>query len=79
MRAGDLRPWWAVAALALSGCAAAPPAAPAYPPELMQDCLVGSKLGLSTNAELSDTVAKLAHTLKLCNIDKRKLREWANA
>ena len=49
------------------------------PHELLEDCLVGSKLGLATNQELSDTVAKLAHTLKLCNIDKRKLREWAGA
>jgi len=63
----------ALAAL-LAGCVT-PPRGPA-PSELLQDCLVGSKLGLATNAELSDSVAKLAHTLKLCNIDKRKLREW---
>lgn len=61
-------------AVLASGCAV-PMRGPA-PSELLQDCLVGSKLGLSTNAELSDSVAKLAHTLKLCNIDKRKLREW---
>lgn len=59
----------------LAGCAAAPRGP--VPHELLEDCRVGSKLGLATNAELSDTAAKLAHALKLCNIDKKKLREWA--
>jgi hypothetical protein len=61
----------------LAGCQTLPQRGP-VPTELLQDCLVGSRLGVATNAELSDSVLKLSSALRLCNIDKRKLREWAD-
>lgn len=61
-------------ALLLAGCAGPRGVVPL---ELMDDCLPSKVLRPETNADLSDTVAELASTLKLCNIDKRKLREWA--
>lgn len=61
-----------------SACGTVAPVTRSIPHELLQDCVVGSELRVGTNAELSTTVLKLAHTLKLCNIDKQKLREWAS-
>lgn len=48
-----------------------------YPPSaLLEDCTVGA-LTFSTNKDVAESVAKLADTLKLCNIDKASLRKWA--
>lgn len=64
-----------LAVLAMAGCTTIPRGP--VPTELLQDCLVGSKLGVATNAELSDSVLKLAATLRQCNLDKKGLRQWA--
>lgn len=66
----------ALAALSLAGCVTM---RGPIPTELLQDCLVGSELKVATNAELSDTAAKLAATLRQCNLDKKGLREWAGS
>lgn len=67
---------WPLVAFAavLAGCTAT--ARGPVPSELLEDCLPTATLRTETNADLSNSVAELAKTLKLCNIDKRKLREW---
>ena len=61
----------------LTACSTVQPPRLSIPHELLEDCRVGSELKVGTNGELSESLMKLANTLKLCNIDKQKLREWA--
>lgn len=59
----------------LAGCVTAPVKL-TPPSELLEDCRAGS-LSFKTNEEVSLSAAKLAAALKLCNLDKKALREWA--
>lgn len=63
-----------VLAAGVAGCATPKGAVPT---ELMEDCLPTRVLRTETNADLSDSIAELAKTLKLCNLDKKALRQWA--
>lgn len=59
----------------LAGCATT--TVKMYPPqELIANCEV-APLQYSTNEDLAISVVRLAGAIKLCNIDKAKLREWA--
>lgn len=62
-------------AVVLSGCTAT--VVKQYPPsELLADCYAQG-LRFETNEDVAISTARLAAALKLCNIDKAKLREWA--
>ena len=64
-----------LAAAALAGCATG---AHRYPPDsLLQDCL-RPKVDVSTNAGLAEGVLDYDEALRLCNLDKKALREWAS-
>lgn len=65
-----------LAGLLLAGCASGPQVI-AFPHELSEDCKVSKPLRYSTNEELTETSAELAKTLKLCNLDKKGIRQWA--
>ena len=70
---------WAgiVMALPLAALVACTTTRGPVPTELLQDCLVGKELKTATNAELTDSLTAVAKTLKLCNEDKKGLRQWA--
>lgn len=62
-------------ALVLSGCATT--VGKQYPPSaLLEDCRTGA-LTFTTDKDMAESVVALAAALKLCNIDKAALREWA--
>ena len=63
------------AVLVLSGCTAT--TVKLYPPqELLADCTPGI-LAFDTNEDVAVSAVRLAGALKLCNIDKKALRDWA--
>lgn len=67
----------ACAAVLLAGCNTLPAThSKAYPPSaLLEDCKAGP-LSFRNNAETTDSAHALAAALKLCNLDKKALREW---
>ena len=70
-----MRPLLLLVCCAMAGCTALPVKL-TPPSELLEDCRAGS-LSFKTNEEVSLSAAKLAAALKLCNLDKKALREWA--
>ena len=62
-------------AVLLTGCAGT--VVKQYPPqELLADCYAQG-LKFETNEDVAISAVRLAGALKLCNIDKAKLREWS--
>lgn len=65
----------ALAALLLAGCATAPGVLSAPSAALMAEC-PKPVVELRTNEGIAQGLKDYAEALKLCNIDKRKLREF---
>lgn len=63
--------------IALGGCSTVQTnSVKMYPPEaLLADCKTGP-LSFETNEALADSAIKLSAALRLCNNDKKALREW---
>ena len=62
--------------VALVGCNASLPIKVLPPVELLQDC-PESSIDVRTNGGLAAAVPILRHDLKVCNLDKKALRKWA--
>jgi hypothetical protein len=69
-----------LAALALTGCATAPPKVvqPSPPQALLADCLAKRPL-LRQNQDLVKYIQELELALASCNVDKGLLREYLRA
>ena len=60
----------------LTGCGGTLTVKVLPPIELLQDC-PESSIDVRTNGGLAAAVPILRHDLKVCNLDKKALREWA--
>lgn len=75
-----LKLWLFSTLVVLAGCSTTPSVITVRElpsPELLAEC-AEPKARVATNADLAWTIIEYRKALRLCNVDKKALREWSN-